>query len=70
MSTVDVVEHDGQGDEAGEPEDHGHCFGEEDAIFVSCVGEMSWGNDQVDESEESPDGSKDEEIDGIGRPPV
>ncbi|QSZ31611.1 hypothetical protein DSL72_001178 [Monilinia vaccinii-corymbosi] len=70
MPTVDIIQHDGQGDEAGEPEDHRHGFGKEDAVFVRGVGEMRGGHDEVDEREEGPDRGKDEEVDGIGRPPV
>lgn len=33
-------------------------------------GEMRGGNNEVDESEEGPDGGEDEEVYGVGTPPV
>lgn len=62
-----VTQEGGQGDEAGEPEEHGESLGGEDAELVGGGGEAPGSEDEVEQGEQGPDGGKDEEVDLRGR---
>lgn len=52
---------DGEGDEAGEPEEHGQSVEAEHGDGVGEVGEEAGGEGEVDEDDEGPDGGEDHE---------
>ena len=52
---------DGEGDEAGEPEEHGEGVEAEHGDGVGEGGEEARGEGKVDEDEEGPDGGEDHE---------
>jgi hypothetical protein len=64
-----VTQKDCEGDEAGEPEEHGQGLGSQNAKLVagSAVGESPGHDDEVGEGEDGPDGAEDEEVDLRGR---
>lgn len=62
-----VAEQGGQGDEAGEPEQHGQRLGGEDGELVRGGGDAPGREDEVEQREEGPDGGEDEEVDLGGR---
>ena len=70
VTTPDVIQQDGEGHEAGEPENHGHGFGKQDAVFVGGGREVRGGEDEVEQREQGPDRREDEEVDRVGGPPV
>ena len=56
------------GQEAGEPEDHGHAFGGQDPVLVCGGGEVAWADGEVGQRYEGgPDAGEDKEIDAAGR---
>ena len=58
---IGAVIPDGEGDEAGEPEQHRQSVQTEHGDRVGEGGEEARGQSQVDEDEEGPDGGEDHE---------
>ena len=61
VCAVQAVMEDGEGDEAGEPEEHGEGVESEHGEWVGKGGEEAGGEGEVDEDEEGPDGDEEEE---------
>lgn len=56
------AEEDGEGDEAGEPEEHGEGLDGQDGELVGRAGEEPGREGEVDEGEEGPERGEDEEV--------
>lgn len=54
---------DGEGDEAGEPEEHGQRLDGEDGEFVRRLNHEHWREGQVEQGQDGPERGEDEEID-------
>jgi hypothetical protein len=65
-TTSNVRQQHSQRNEACKPEEHCENLGSQDSELVSGGRVSCWCDDQVDESENCPDGRKDQEID-LGR---
>lgn len=52
-------EEDGKRNEAREPKDHGQTVGTEQGVLRCCAREFHWRNNDIDESENGPDTTKD-----------
>lgn len=62
-----ITEEDGEGNETGEPEQHGNGFGSKNAELVRGTGEAGGCYDEIDQCEYGPYATKDEEVDFGGR---
>lgn len=63
-----VTPQSSDGDPGCEPKDHGDGLDACDGVFVCGGWEARWGEDEIGDSEEGPDGGEEHEVHAVGGP--